>query len=231
MDKHMTCKEIFEKVNSRQSEAVNFHCQMASLFDFLGLEGFKCMHDYMYLKESIEQMRIKKMYMDHHQKLLKDGEASHEKYIDEEWYGFSKCEVPTNVREKSVKDAMEQYKSWEEETKEFYEECAKHLMEDGCMFEHSIVSELIKDVTDELRWINKLNTELSGVGYDSEYIFGLQEKYEKMYEGKIDKLHTKVKSMYDKEWEEYKEPEKHLEHHESKIKQDDKKKYKIGMNY
>lgn len=40
------CKDVFSVINTRQITALMFHDEMADLFDFLGLRGFKRMHEY-----------------------------------------------------------------------------------------------------------------------------------------------------------------------------------------
>lgn len=228
-EKSMKCQEIFEKINEHQVEAVDFHCQMVSLFDFLGLEGFEKMHEYRFIDESLEHMKTKREFMDRHQRLLKDGSRKGMKYIDEEWFSASRCDVPTQVREKSVEEAMNQYEKWEEETKDYYEDCATKAMEAGCHSEYRIIEELIKDVDEELKHIHKLVNELKGVGYDSEYIYKMQEPLEEKYERKIEHLKEKVSKWHKDKDREYKTKDKH----ESKYydgEREEKSHFKIGMN-
>ena len=67
-----SCKELFEKIVNRQIAALMFHDKMADLYDFLGLYGFKRVHEYQYLSESIAFRGVKRYFINHHNMLLSD---------------------------------------------------------------------------------------------------------------------------------------------------------------
>lgn len=218
------CQEVYEKINKRQKHAVEFHCQMVSLFDFLNLKGFRAMHEYQFVSESMEHMKTKHEFMKHHQRLIKDGEHPSTEYIEREWYENERGQVPTQIREKSVKQAIEQYYHYEKETKTFYEECLKRMMELGCMHDFSQMQELLKDVSEECKNIERLKTELEGVGYDSNYIFQMQDKLYDKYRKKMAEI-PEIKRMFEskgyhdydsKEWHEKSEYGDNPKHHEMK---------------
>ena len=54
-----SCKDVYALINNRQTVALMFHDEMADLFDFLGLRGFKRMHEYQYMAESVEHRKTK----------------------------------------------------------------------------------------------------------------------------------------------------------------------------
>ena len=62
----INCKAIFEKVINRQISALMFHDEMADMYDFLGLSGFKRLHEYQYFCESAEYKAIKRYFLNHH---------------------------------------------------------------------------------------------------------------------------------------------------------------------
>lgn len=196
------CKQIYEAINKHQLEAVDFHCQMVSLFDFLNLKGFKALHEYQFMEESLEHMKTKRQFMAHHQRLLRDGDHKYKEYIEQDWYENERSQVPTQVREKSVKQAMDSYYKWEHETKEFYEECVKRMMELGCMSDFRMMEDMLNDVSDELKEIERLRTELDGVGYDSNYVFQMQDKLYDKYKKKIREI-PDIKRMIDNDHKEY----------------------------
>lgn len=53
-----TPKEIFAEINERFIGAVMMHGQFADYFDFLGLKGFKRMHEYQHIAESLERRKV-----------------------------------------------------------------------------------------------------------------------------------------------------------------------------
>ena len=52
-----TPKDIFSEINERFIGAVMMHGQFADYFDFLGLKGFKRMHEYQHIAESLERKK------------------------------------------------------------------------------------------------------------------------------------------------------------------------------
>ena len=49
---------IFSEINSRFVAAIMMHGQMADYFDFLGLKGYKRIHEYQHIAESLERADI-----------------------------------------------------------------------------------------------------------------------------------------------------------------------------
>ena len=104
------CKDVFSVINTRQITALMFHDEMADLFDFLGLRGFKRMHEYQYLAESAEHRTLKRYYLNHHGMLLPDEEIEPVDVIPDDWYQYNRMDVTPAVRKQAVQKAMEQYK-------------------------------------------------------------------------------------------------------------------------
>lgn len=184
LSENPSCAEIFQKINARQITALMFHDQMADFFDFLGLMGFKRMHEYQYLAESAEHRAIKRYYINHHNMLLGDSDVSEPEAIPESWYKYTRFDVTSQIRKQAVETALQQYHSWESETKEFYCQCAKKLMDNGKVADFNKVNALVQDVDMELKSLDRLILCMKSVGYNDVYIATIQdemhEKYRKM---------------------------------------------------
>ena len=178
------CKEVFSIINARQITALMFHDQMADLFDFLGLPGFKRMHEYQYLSESAEHRTTKRYYINHHGYLIPDEEIDPVDVIPDDWYRYNRMEVTSSVRKQAVQKAMEQYKDWECDTKCIYEKCAAYLMAWKQIADFDKVSALVHDVDQELKHLERLCLELKSVDYDCTYIATIQPEYHEMYKEK-----------------------------------------------
>ena len=178
------CKEVFSVINTRQITALMFHDEMADLFDFLGLRGFKRMHEYQYLSESAEHRTLKRYYLNHHGMLLPDEEVEPVDVVPDDWYQYTRMDVTPAVRKQAVQKAMEQYKEWECGTKALYEKCAAYLMAWQKIADFNKVNELVKDVDMELKYLERLCIELKAVEYDCAYIEMLQDKYHEKYKEK-----------------------------------------------
>lgn len=181
-------QEIFADINTRQITALMFHDEMADLFDFLGLRGFKRMHEYQYLTESCEHRALKRYYINHHGRMLYNDGVPPVEVIPEDWYQYDRMEVPSGVRKQSVQKAMEQYKTWESDTKALYEKCAMYLLNWGHTADFHKVQDLVRDVDVELKYLERLCLELKAVDYSSDYLFMLQDRYHDEYEKKCKEI-------------------------------------------
>lgn len=61
---------IFSEINSRFVAAIMMHGQMADYFDFLGLKGYKRIHEYQHIAESLERRKVCRYYIERHGKLF-----------------------------------------------------------------------------------------------------------------------------------------------------------------
>lgn len=183
-----TCAEIYRLIGSRQITALMFHDAMADLFDFLGLQGFKRMHEYQYIVESAEHRALKRYYLNHHGKLLPDTEVSPVSVIPSDWYKYTRMDVTSSIRKQAVKTAFEQYYEWESETKELYSTAAVYLMNWHKAADFNKINGLLMDVDKELKHIERLIIRMSSVDYDPVYVDSLQDEYHKKYKGMMDKV-------------------------------------------
>jgi hypothetical protein len=181
----MNVKEIFSEINRRQIIAQMFHREMAVYFSFLGLQGFKRMHQYRHLEESQENDRLLFWVIDHHNMLIETADIPSVNIIPKEWMTVSRLQVGQNTKTTSCKNAMDSWKEWEEETLHLYKQYAKMLMESGAMEDYCKVSCMMKDVSCELKKLERLIEELQLVGYDAVYIAEMQEELHDKYKKKM----------------------------------------------
>lgn len=175
------CYNAFKKINQRQITALMFHDQMADLFDFLGLMGFKRMHEYQYFAESAEHRTTKRYFINHHNRLLPEDGVEEIEAIPDSWYKYTRFEVSAQVRRQAVETAFEKYNEWESETKECYEKAAKELLDAGYMADYNKVNCLIEDVDMELKHIDRLIICLKSVAYNDVYVATIQDELHEKY--------------------------------------------------
>lgn len=186
------CKDIYSMVNARQITALMFHDEMADMFDFLGLRGFKRMHEYQYFVESAEHRALKRYYLNHHGKLLPQNELEPLEVIPDDWVHYARGDVTPAVRKQAVQRAFDLYHKWERETKELYSECASHLLAWKKVADFNKINSLIKDVDMELKYLERLVLELSSVDYDAAYIAMLQDRCHEKYKKKCEDIGIKM---------------------------------------
>lgn len=179
-----TLDEIYNEINSRQIVALMFHRQMADYFDFLGLRGYKRLHEYQYLCESKENLSLSRYYINHHGKILSDNVRGEVKMIPATWVNANRISVGKSTKQKAVEDGFNAYHSWETETKAVYEKYAEKLRESGYESDAIFVDRFVEDVDKELKNVEHIVIDLISTGYDMIYIVEsqkeLHDKYKKM---------------------------------------------------
>lgn len=179
-----TLDEIYNEINSRQIVALMFHRQMADYFDFLGLRGYKRLHEYQYLCESKENLSLSRYYINHHGKILSDNVRGEVKMIPATWVNANRISVGKSTKQKAVEDGFNAYHSWETETKAVYEKYAAKLRESGYESDAIFVDRFVEDVDKELKNVEHIVIDLISTGYDMIYIVEsqkeLHDKYKKM---------------------------------------------------
>lgn len=69
--------DVFAKVSDRLIDGMMMHEQMADYYNFLGLDGFKRLHEYHSLCETISMRRIHRYFIDHCNRLLPVANTKH----------------------------------------------------------------------------------------------------------------------------------------------------------
>ena len=182
-----TPEEIFSEINNRFIGAIMIHGQFADYFDFLGLIGYKNLHEYQHLAESIERRKVCRYYINHHDALIKEEFSGEVNVIPDAWYTAKRLSVGKSTKQKAVEDGFIEYHNWESETKSVYEKYAQKLREIGSVADAIFVEKLVEDVSAELKTVEQMISDLISTGYDMVYITEnqseIQEKYKKKLKG------------------------------------------------
>ena len=182
-----TPEEIFAEIDSRFIGAIMMHGQLADYFDFLGLKGYKRLHEYQHLTESIERRKVCRYFINHHNALIKEDFSGEVKIIPDAWYTAKRLSVGKSTKQKAVEDGFIEYHNWESKTKSVYEKYAQKLREAGSVADAIFVEELVEDVSEELKAAERMISDLISTGYDMVYITEVQadihEKYKKKSKG------------------------------------------------
>ena len=186
------CEEAYGIINNRQITALMFHDSMADMFDFLGLKGFKRMHEYQYLVESVEHRAIKRYYLNHHGKMLPESKVSSISVVPADWYKYNRMDVTISIRKQAVQTALEKYLDWETETKAVYSKVASYLMEWNKVADFNRVNTLLMDVDRELKALERLCLQLQSVDYDPVYMDSIQCKYHDRYKKMAKKIGVSI---------------------------------------
>lgn len=198
-EKEQSAEQIYVELDEHMKKALCFHEQLADYFCFLGLQGFKRKLEYQYMCEVAEGRKLHHKYINIHKKLIPVHQVEVIQFIPREWSKYTTEDVNDNVLPKFVKSAIEQYKEWEEETKELYEEMWQKCINIGLIADAEYISTLVEDVTKELKKINRMHEQLNGTGYNAVSIHGMQDKYHEKYKKKYNEEYTNKEAKQMKE--------------------------------
>ena len=168
--------------------ALMLHDQMADYFDFLGMKGYKRLHEYQYFSESMERKKLNQYYINHHNKLIPDIYSGQVAVIPENWITANRISVGKSTKQKGIEEGFHQYHEWESETKSLYEHYASKLREMGAVADAIMVEKLVEDVAQELKKLERIVVDLISSGYDMVYITESQQGLHDKYKEKLSEI-------------------------------------------
>lgn len=162
----MTVNEVFGRINAHQIEGIMLHCQLAEYFGFLNLCGYKCQQESHAAKEFAEHQATVQHFVARFNQLLPEAEAKDPAIIPNAWRNYTRQQVDAGTKRKAVRDAFLRWRSWEEETKELYEQAYADLHELGEVAEACEVKRLVESVACELECVESQRITLECLDYD-----------------------------------------------------------------
>ena len=188
-------EEMYKQIDERMCQALCFHEQLADYFCFLGLQGFKRMAEYQYMKECAGKRKLHRRYIDMHNKILPTEDYRKPVMIPKEWSKHTRHDIDDSVIPKYVRMALKEWYEWERDTKETYEDVCEQFREMNMIADEEFLKQLILDVEKECKKIMRIYENLNGTGYDVTQIHGMQDKLHEKYKKKYDDRFT-VKNNY-----------------------------------
>lgn len=193
-DNTQAIEDVYREANRRMCEALEFHMQLIDFFCFLGLQGFKRMAEFQYMKECAEKAKLHKRYIDMHHRVIPVETVPAVNIIPAEWNRYTTKEIDDSSVSKYTRMALKDWCEWEEETKKLYEELCVELTDVGAHADVDFFHDLIAGAEKELKKIHRLYEQMNGTGYDVTAIHTAQDKYHEKYKKKYQERFTN-KSM------------------------------------
>ena len=182
---------IFSEINARMIAALMFHDQMSDYFDFLGMKGYKRLHEYQYFAESLERKKLNQYYINRHNKLIPNAYSGQVSMIPDSWLTANRISVGKSTKQKGIEDGFNQYHEWEADTKSIYEHYSSRLRELGAVADAIMVERLVEDVDKELKKLEGIIVDLISSGYDMVYITESQQGIHDKYKSKLHEIFKK----------------------------------------
>lgn len=180
----MTEKEIFTEARATMIEGMMIHEQLANYYDFLGMKGYKRMHEYQFVKESMMLRKLSRYYINHVGGLIPDKQVDDPKAIPDDWYNHIRDDVTMDVKKSAVRTAMTKWVAWEKKVKELMESAHKDLVMEGKASAMKI-EKFLRDVDKELKCAHRKMLDLQSVDFDMVYIMSMQDEIHDKYKNKI----------------------------------------------
>lgn len=179
---------IFSEINARMIAALMFHDQMSDYFDFLGMKGYKRLHEYQYFAESLERKKLNQYYINRHNKLIPNAYSGQVSMIPDSWLTANRISVGKSTKQKGIEDGFNQYHEWEADTKSIYEHYSSRLRELGAVADAIMAERLVEDVDKELKKLEGIIVDLISSGYDMVYITESQQGIHDKYKSKLHEI-------------------------------------------
>lgn len=184
----MTPIEILSEIHTHQIKGVMLHDELATVYDFMALRGYKRMHEYHALAEFVNARSTSRYAVNHLNQMLLDGNPTIAKITPTSWKSATRFDVGESDRKTYVKELFKKWRAWEQETKAFYQTKFKDLMSLGAVSCANKVNELIKDVDCELKILEREYLVISTPGFDMLFIAERQDEIHEEYEAKEKEL-------------------------------------------
>ena len=187
-DINMDERALYSEIERHMVKGIMFHNDMSDYFNFIGLHGFKRIHEYQFYDEEIGRRKLCRKVLDMHNILIPHNKVEIEKYIPDDWYNYTRMDIDDSVIPKFVKNAWMMYKHWEEETKDLYTGIAYAFYEKGMLCDYELIKEYLHDVQIELKKIYRMCERLNIIAYDVVGISEMQDKIHDEYKSKLKNL-------------------------------------------
>lgn len=166
---------LFSTVLGHQFKGIMLHNDLANLSGFCGLHKLQKWHMCRVQEETENHLKTQAYYILHHQKMPITEKGIVTSLIPNQAYSTKTNEVKNDYRRKFVKDMMEKWKAWEDETIGLYLAANDYLYRNqnkDVMFFKKMLKETYKEYED----IVKCKQKLEILDYDIDEIMEI-EKY------------------------------------------------------
>lgn len=184
----MTVEEIFSALDSHLVKGLMMHEQMADYYDFLNLAGYKRLHEYQFISESVELRGLHRYYVNHFEKLLPDLEIENPRAIPYGWYGHKRMDIAPEEKKRYIRDGIEKWVAWETDTKTVYQKAYKELCEIGEIAAAGKIKKMIDAADQELKRACRMRLSLKMIDYDLTTIYLCQDEIHEEYREKEQKI-------------------------------------------
>jgi hypothetical protein len=166
------------------TQGIMLHAELADYYDFLGLRGYKRLHEYHFLAECAELRGLHRYYINHEGALLQTEVAAPEPVTPPAWYAATRDDVSVAIRRDAVREGMDTWVDWERKTKAVLQLAYSDLMTSGSIAAACKIREILSGADQELKKAERMVLELKACDYDPVFVVESQEHLHECYRAK-----------------------------------------------
>lgn len=183
----MNTDEIYKSISSHMIKGMMVHDQLSNYYNFLGLKGYSKCHEYHFMQETKGYKKFCNYIMNHYYKLIKDDRIQNPHIIPQSWFNYQKKDVDISTKKKAIRDGIDKWLDWQNETKQLYEYVYRELINNGDVAFAIEVGKYIQDVSKQIKDAYQSILDLKSVDYDMSYVLDQQNKMQQKYIKKLRK--------------------------------------------
>jgi len=187
--------QILGEINKNYLTALRVHDELSQVFEFIGLQGYSLWHFYQYLEESCTQRKIKAYITDTYGVYCVDEAPPNVNIGEPLLKGKTRKGLKIETSWDIVKKAFAAYCAFEEKNLQLYQQKALQAFQNGDISVFNFISDLVRDVKNELTYLNGKMAELASYNYEMAQISAEQDTYYERYTHLIGTL-FKPKEQY-----------------------------------
>lgn len=184
----MTANEIFSNISSRLIEEMMLNDKMANYYDFLGLMGFKRIHEYHFFCNAAEMRGLNRYFINHFNALINNQDVSSPWSIPASWLDHTRQDVGLETKKNAIRSGCEKFCDWMHETKRIYEQSYSDLCDIGEVAAACKVKELVAKTDMTAKCADRLHLKLKSMDYDMTAICIMQDEIHEEYAKKTKEI-------------------------------------------
>ena len=174
-------RDIFSDVSAHQIQGIMLHSSWSDYFAFLGLDGFKCLHEYRYMEESENMRMIRRYFIEHYNELPIDTRIDSDISPYVPYSNETRFAISSSTKQMHTQISLEGWVKWERESKQMFEQAYKELSDMGEIAGSNAVEKLVNETDKELCCAEQLLLQMKMTDFDTNVIVLEQERVKRKY--------------------------------------------------
>lgn len=166
----MAHQQVYTLLLERHVQGMMAHSQLADYYSFLGLQGFKRMHERLFKCNAKVYRKMSRFYVAEFYTLPEAGAVESINVVPGVWQGVKRTSVTSDAKRKAVRDCIGIWSDWEAGTHTLLSQAYRELLEDGDVAAAMELGREIDRQDKETRRAYSLRCKLESTDYDMGHV-------------------------------------------------------------